>query len=185
MCLGRRDDRELGGDRGVSGFRPRVVGDDRSNRGHDVHGVPGRDAGEGREKAGIVTGEVREMAVIERIEQRSGRVVSRAKLSAKVVLKNRSANQALRLFGGKIQYLDVQGQPIKLEGTLRALALRLSASGSDLLDPGQEAIQPMDVDFPAEALRAKKVKEIRLDLVYIPVPYCDETVRLNVTIGGP
>jgi len=50
---------------------------------------------------------------------------------------------------------------------------------------GQEATQPMDVDFPAEALRAKRVKEIRLDLVYIPVPYRDETVRLNVTIGGP
>jgi hypothetical protein len=32
MCLGRRDDRELGGDRGVSGFRPGIVGDDRSNR---------------------------------------------------------------------------------------------------------------------------------------------------------
>jgi len=185
MCLGRRDDRDLGGDRGVSGFRPGVVGDDRSNRGHDVHGDAGRDAGAGREKAGIVTGEVREMAVIERIEQRSGRVALRSKLSAKVVLKNGSANQALRLFGGKIQYLDVQGQPIKLEGILRGPALRFSASGSDLLDPGQEATQPMDVDFPAEALRAKRVKEIRLDLVYIPVPYRDETVRLNVTIGGP
>jgi hypothetical protein len=69
-------------------------------------------------------------------------------------------------------------------GTLRAPALRFSASSSDLLDPGQEATQPMDVDFPVEALRAKKVKEIRLDLVYIPVPYRDETVRLNVTIGG-
>jgi hypothetical protein len=99
MCLGRRDDRELGGDRGVSGFRPRIVGDDRSNRGHDVHGDAGRDAGDGREKAGIVTGEVREMAVIERIEQRSGRAVSRARLNAKVVLKNGSAHQALRLWG--------------------------------------------------------------------------------------
>lgn len=56
MCVDRRNDRELGGDRGVSGFRPGVVGDDRSNRGHEVQGDVGRNAGEGREKAGIVTG---------------------------------------------------------------------------------------------------------------------------------
>ena len=41
-------------------------------------------------------------------------------------------------------------------------------SGSD---PGQEASQPLDVDFPAEALKAKKLKEIRLELAYIPSPY--------------
>jgi hypothetical protein len=135
-------------------------------------------------KAGIVTGEVTEMKVTERIEQGSGRVVSAAKLTGKVVLRNGSANQTLRLVRGKILYLDVQGHPIKLEEARTEPALKFSDYGSERLDPGQEATQSLEVDFPAEALKAKKLKEIRLELTYIPSPYHEETVHFNVAIGG-
>ena len=130
-------------------------------------------------KAGIVTGEV-----TERVEQGSGRVVSAAKLTAKVVLKNSSANQTVRLVSGTIKYIDVQGQPIKLEESRTEPTLKFATYGSDRLDPGQEAIQSLDVDFPAEALKAKKLKEIRLDLAYIPSPYLEETVHFIVSVGG-
>jgi hypothetical protein len=40
------------------------------------------------------------------------------------------------------------------------------------------------VDFPAEALKAKRLKEIRLELAYIPSPYQEETVNFVVSIGG-
>jgi hypothetical protein len=40
------------------------------------------------------------------------------------------------------------------------------------------------VDFPAEALKAKKLKEIRLELAYIPSPYQEEAVNFIVSIGG-
>ena len=66
-------------------------------------------------KAGIVTGEVTEMKVTERVEKGSGRVVSPAKLTGTLKLKNTSANQTVHLVAGKIQYIDTQGQPIKLE----------------------------------------------------------------------
>jgi len=135
-------------------------------------------------KAGIVTGEVTEMKVTERVEQGSGRVVSPAKLTAKVVLKNSSANQTLRLVGGKILYRDAQGQPIKLEETRTEPTLKFSTYGSDRLDPGQEATQSLDVDFPAEALKAKKLKEIRLELTYIPSAYTEQTLNFVVSIGG-
>jgi uncharacterized membrane protein YeaQ/YmgE (transglycosylase-associated protein family) len=135
-------------------------------------------------KAGIVTGEVTEMKVTERVEQGSGRVISAAKLTAKVVLKNSSANQTVRLVAGTIKYIDVQGQPIKVEETRTEPTLRFATYGSDRLDPGQEATQSLDVDFPAEALKAKKLKEIRLDLAYIPSPYREETVNFIVSIGG-
>jgi hypothetical protein len=135
-------------------------------------------------RAGIVTGEVTEMKVTERVEQGSGRVVSPAKLTAKVVLKNSSANQTLRLVGGTIQYLDAQGQPIKLEESRTEPTLRFATYGSDRLDPGQEATQSLDVDFPAEALKAKKLKEIRLELAYIPSAYQEETVDFIVSISG-
>jgi hypothetical protein len=135
-------------------------------------------------KAGIVTGEVTQMKVIERVEQGSGRVVSAAKLTAIVRLKNSSTDQTVRLVGGKIRYVDAQGQPITLEEARTQPTLNLSTYGSDRLDPGQETTQSLDVDFPAEALKAKKLKEIRLELAYIPSPYREETVNLVVSIGG-
>jgi uncharacterized membrane protein YeaQ/YmgE (transglycosylase-associated protein family) len=136
-------------------------------------------------KAGIVTGEVTGMKVTERVEQGSGRVVSAAKLTAIVTLKNSSTDQAVRLIGGKILYVDAQGQPIKLEEARTEPTLKLSTYGSsDRLDPGQETTQALDVDFPAEALKAKKLREVRLELAYIPSPYREETVNFIVSIGG-
>jgi uncharacterized membrane protein YeaQ/YmgE (transglycosylase-associated protein family) len=135
-------------------------------------------------KAGIVTGEVTDMKVTERVEQDSGRVISPAKFTAKVVLKNSSADQTVRLVAGKIRYIDAQGQPIKLEDARTEPALRFASYGNDRLDPGQEATEALDVDFPAEALKAKKLKEIHLELAYIPSPYREETVHFTVSIGG-
>ena len=135
-------------------------------------------------KAGIVTGEVTEMKVTERVEQGSGRVVSPAKLTANVVLKNSSENETVRLVAGTIKYIDEQGQLIKLEETRTEPTLKFATYGTDRLDPGQESTQSLDVDFPAEALKAKKLKEIRLELAYIPSPYREETVHFVVSIGG-
>ncbi|MBI2152224.1 MAG: hypothetical protein HYW16_06450 [Candidatus Rokubacteria bacterium] len=56
--------------------------------------------------------------------------------------------------------------------------------GAERLDPGQDATQSVDVDFPAEALKVKKLKEIRLELTYIPSPYKEETVNFTVSISG-
>jgi len=134
-------------------------------------------------KAGIVTGEVTEMKVTERVEKGSGRVVSPAKLTGTLKLKNTSANETVRLIAGKIQYIDAQGQPIKIEGTRTEPTLKFATYGSERLDPGQDATQSLDVEFPAEALKAKKLKEIRLELAYIPSPYREETVKFTVSIG--
>jgi hypothetical protein len=135
-------------------------------------------------KAGIVTGEVTEMKVTERVEKGSDRIVSPAKLTGALRLKNTSTNQTVRLVAGKIQYVGAQGQPIKLEEARTEPTLTFAPSGSERLDPGQEATQSVDVEFPAEALKANKLKEIRLELVYIPSPYHEETVRFTVSIGA-
>jgi hypothetical protein len=136
-------------------------------------------------KAGIVRGEITEMKVTERVEQGSDRVVSPARLTAKVVLKNSSANQTVRLVAGKLQYLDGRGQLIALEPARTEPTLTFATYGSrERLDPGQEATQSLDVDFPGEALKAKKLKEIRLELAYIPSPYREETVHFAVSIGN-
>ena len=135
-------------------------------------------------KAGIVTGDVTEMKVTERVEKGSDRIVSPAKLTGKLVLKNSSTDQAVRLVGGKILYIDAQGQPIKLAEAQTEPTIRFATYGAETLDPGKDATQSMDVDFPAEALKAKKLKEIRLELVYIPSPYKEEAVSFTVSIGG-
>ena len=124
-------------------------------------------------KAGIVTGEVTEMKVNERVEKDSGRVDSPAKLTGKLRLMNSSTDQTVRLVAGKILYIDDQGQLIKFEEarTEPALKFPTSYNSSDRLDPGQEATQSVDVDFPAEALKEKKLKEIRIELTYIPSAY--------------
>ena len=135
-------------------------------------------------KAGIVTGEVTELKVVERVEKGSDRVVTPAKLTATLRLKNTSADQTVRLVAGKILYIDVHGQPIALENARTEPALKFSTYGNERLDPGQEATQSVDVEFPAEALKAKTLKEIRLELAYIPSPYREETVNFIVSIGA-
>jgi len=119
--------------------------------------------------------------VTERVEQGSGRIDSAAKLTARLVLKNTSTNQTVRLVGGKIRYIDVHGQPIKLEDARTEPTLKFSSS--ERLDPGQETTESLDVAFPAEALKAKKLAQIRLELAYVPSPYKEETLNFVVSIG--
>jgi hypothetical protein len=135
-------------------------------------------------KAGILTGEVKEMKVTERVEKGSGRLVSPAKLTGTLTLTNSSTNQAVRLITGKILYMDAQGQPIRLSEAQTEPTIKFATYGAETLDPGKDSTQSLDVDFPAEALKAKKLKEIRLELAYIPSPYREETVNFTVSIGG-
>jgi len=136
--------------------------------------------------AGILTGEITEMKVMERVEEGSGRIASAAKLSGKLVLKNVSADQTVRLLGAKLLYIDAQGQPMKLEDNRTEPTLKVASSygQSERLDPGQDATQAVDAEFPAEALKAKKLKEIRLELAYVPSPYKEQTLNFTVSIGG-
>jgi len=136
--------------------------------------------------AGILTGELTELKVTERVEEGTGRVVTPAKLSGKLVLKNTSADQTVRLIGGKILYIDAQGQPIALkEGrTEPTISVGSGYGGVERLDPGKDATQTVDAEFPVEALKVKKLKEIRLGLSYIPAPFKEGKLDFTVSIGG-
>jgi hypothetical protein len=135
-------------------------------------------------KAGIVTAELTEMKVTERVEKDSGRIETPAKLSAKLKLTNGSPDQTVRLISGKLVYIDTQGQPIKVEEARTEPVIRFTSVSASQLDPGQDASQSIDVDFPAAALKGKKLKEIRLDLVYAPTAYRQETANIAVSVGG-
>jgi hypothetical protein len=138
-------------------------------------------------KAGIVTGEVTDMKVTERIEEGTGRVAAPAKLTGKLSLKNTSSDQTMRLVGGKISYIDMQGKPIALEDNRTEPGIQLGGSGygvPDRLDPGQASSHTLDAEFPVAALKAKNLKEVRLELAFIPSQFREETLNFTVSIGG-
>lgn len=137
-------------------------------------------------RAGIVAGEVSEMKITEQVEEGSGRIATPARLTGKLMLKNVSSDQSVRLLRGKIVYIDGQGRAIPLEDARTEPMLKsASAYGSpDRLDPGQESSQNLDAEFPAAALKAKRLKDIRVELTYIPSPYKEGALNFPVSVGG-
>lgn len=138
-----------------------------------------------RVRIGIVAGEITDMRVTERIEKSSGRVVSPPKLTGTLRLANTSETHSARLVAAKIQYLDDQWRPILLGDSRTDASFKFTACGSERLDPGQEAVQPVDVAFPAEALEARKLMGLRVEIAYVPSPYRVEGISFAVSIGRP
>jgi len=138
-------------------------------------------------KGGLLSGQLTEMRVVERVEEGSGRVDQPARLTGKLVLKNVSHDQSLRLLGGKLLYIDMQGKPIPLEDKRTEPTLKVSNSygSQERLDPGQDSSQTVEAEFPVEALKLKRLKEIRLELLYIPSAYKQETMNFGVSIAQP
>ena len=135
-------------------------------------------------KTGMITGEVIELKVTERVEKGTERVVSPARLTGKLRLENTSLNRTVRLVEGKVLFMDAHGQRIKLDGAHADPIVKFSTYGNERLDPGQDTSQALDVEFPVEALKANRLKEIRLELAYISSPFREETVNFIVSIGA-
>ena len=134
-------------------------------------------------KTGMITGEVIELKVTERVEKGTERVVSPARLTGKLRLENTSLNRTVRLVEGKLLFMDAHGQRIKLDAAHADPIVKFTTYGNERLDPGQDASQALDVEFPVEALKANRLKEIRLELAYISSPFREETVNFVVSIG--
>ena len=134
-------------------------------------------------KVGIVTGEITDMKVTERVEQGSGRVVSPAKLTGTLKLKNTSVDQSVRLVSGRIKYIDAQGRSIAMVDGQQEPTIKFAGYGAERLDPGQDATHSLEADFPAEALKPKNLREIRVEIAYLPSPYKEEKLSFPVSIG--
>ena len=136
-------------------------------------------------KAGILTGEMTDMKITERVEDGTGRVETPPQLTGRLVLKNVSPDQTLRLLVANVVYVGMDGKPIPLEDNRTAPTLKVASSygTQERLDPGQETTQSVEAEFPADALKAKRLKEIRVDLQYIPSAYKQESLRFGVAVG--
>ena len=139
-----------------------------------------------RVQADSVAGEIVRMKVTQRIDQDSGRSVSRARLSGRLFLQNVSAHEAVRLIGATITYVDGAGQPIPLESGHAAPKFTFAASSGAFgaLQPGQNATELLDAEFPLQALLAKSLKEVRIHLELSNVPRV-ETLSFALSIAAP
>lgn len=120
-----------------------------------------------------------DLRVTARVEAGTEKVVDPPVLRARLKLKNASEDQTAHILSGRIDYMDVHAKPIPLpEG--REAALRFW--GADRLDPGMEAAQSIEVPFPAGALEEGELRDLRLELTYIPSPFRADRVTVPVRL---
>ena len=101
-------------------------------------------------------------------------------LEATLTMSNDSRDHAARLLGGKIEYIDETGKPIAMTGT----SFMFMKVAANRLDPGQTVSQPIEIAFPPTALKPDTLREVSLELTYLPIPYQTDTVSVPVYLGG-
>jgi hypothetical protein len=131
-------------------------------------------------KASFLTGELRNMKVTEQMERGTGKVAAAPVFRARLTVTNDSTDQAARLLGGKIEYIDPAGNVIVLPHT----SFRFIGVPTDRLDPGMHTSQVIEVPFPIAALKGNGLGEVSLELTYLPIPYREDTVNIPVTLGS-
>jgi hypothetical protein len=134
---------------------------------------------------GVLKGTLSDMTVVQRVNTDTGEVVSPPQLQGTLSLENTSEDQAVRVVGGRIGYLDKAGAKIGLAEGRSEPKIQIYGYSGDRLDPGGTATHQLDVAFPAGALRGSRLAEVRLDLTYIPMPYRQEGGRATVSLSPP
>jgi hypothetical protein len=124
------------------------------------------------------------LKVTQRVEQGTGNVVDPPTLSATLKVRNTSEDHALRLIAGEVRYLDGDGKPIRLAAGREEPRFEFYSYSAERLDPGKEISRDVSLSFPATALKDKTLRQIRLQLDYIPVPYREEAIQLPVALEG-
>lgn len=131
----------------------------------------------------FLTGELKDLRVVKRVEEGTGKVVDAPKLRATLRLKNSSRDQTARLLGGRIEYADGGGKPIALAEGESDTSFKFYAYSTERLDPGMEISQDIDVPFPAAALENRQLRDLRVELSYIPTQYRKETLAVPVSLA--
>ena len=103
-------------------------------------------------KTGIVTAELTDMKVTERIEKNSARIDTPAKLTAKLKLQNSSPDQTVRLISGKMVYPDTLGQPIKIEEARTEPVIRFTSVTSTSSTTSASARSWFAISFSASRI---------------------------------
>jgi hypothetical protein len=131
-------------------------------------------------KASFLTGELDGLRVVERVRTEGGTVIGSPTLEATLTVSNDSRDHAARLLGGTIEYIDKTGKRIVITGT----HFVFTKAATDRLDPGQTVSEAIAIPFPMTALQPHALREVSLELTYLPIPYATDTVHIPVYLGG-
>lgn len=131
-------------------------------------------------KASFLTGEIDGLRIVERVQPGTGKIIGEPRLEATLTVSNDSRDHAARLLGGKIEYIDGAGRSIPITGN----SFVFTTVARDRLDPGKKVSQSIEIAAPPSALRPDGLREISLELIYLPIPYQTDTVNVPVYLGG-
>jgi hypothetical protein len=134
-------------------------------------------------RVAFLTGEFDDLRVTEHVERTTGRLVGFPLLRATLTLKNGSLHHAAHLLGGKIDYLNAEGNPIVIPPDEGGMTLPFLGRAAERLDPGREVSLSIAVPYPVTALTPNRVREVRLDLTYTSTLYRQDTAKFPVVVG--
>lgn len=131
-----------------------------------------------------LAGHLEGLAVISRVDTKTGKLVDTPDLRATLKLQNATPDQALRLLSGTVEYMDADGAQILLAKEQGNSGFTFFSDAQGDVLPGQVISQVIRVPFPAAALKANALRNIRLHITYRATPYKNETVEGPVTLPG-
>ena len=129
-------------------------------------------------------GDLESLTVISRVDKKTGKLADSPDLRATLRLRNATADQALRLLSGTVEYMGADGAQIPLAKAQGSSAFSFFPDQQSDVLPGQAMSQVIRVPFPVTALKANTLRDIRLHLTYRATPYKNETVEGPVTVAG-
>jgi hypothetical protein len=133
--------------------------------------------------AGGLTGEMEQLRVTERVERKTGKILGEPDLRGVLQLSNTSTNLVIRPIAGSVEYVDGGGTGIPLAKDQGTTAFTIYTERSGGLRPGEQTSQVIDVPFPADALKAHRLQDVRLHLTYLSTPYAKITINGPVVLG--
>jgi hypothetical protein len=131
-----------------------------------------------------LAGDLESLTVISRVDKKTGKLVDSPDLRAKLRLRNTTVDQSLRLLSGTVEYTGADGAQIPLAKDQGSSDFSFFPEQQDDVLPGHAMSQVIRVPFPAAALKANTLRNIRLHLTYRATPYMNETVDNPVTLPG-
>jgi hypothetical protein len=131
----------------------------------------------------LLKGTLAGMTVTQRAEKDTGRLVYGPTFRAEGKMTNSSEDRAVRLIAGEVRYLDAEGQPIAVRDDRGDTEFTFSAYQTERLDPGMQTTRSINLPFPVAAVQNGTLRDVRLQLEYVVLPYRSETTTIHAALS--
>lgn len=131
----------------------------------------------------LLKGTLGGMIVTLRADKETGQLVYGPTFRADLKLTNTSEDRAVRLIAGEVRYLDADGRPIAVQDDRGDTDFTFSSYQTERLDPGMQTTRSIDLPFPVAAVQNGTLRDIRLELEYVVLPYRKETAKIQAALS--